>query len=646
MTHSAPFRYQPALDGLRCISVVVVLLFHHGVGWMSGGYLGVSVFFTLSGFLITSLFYVEHGATGRISPAAFYSRRVKRLVPASLACLTGVAVLTHTGLLSGSSRLRGDIIAAVAQVFNWHTLTQRRTYAELLGAESPVAHFWSLSVEEQFYWLWPLVMMALFAAFRSPRARGISLLTMFAVSAALARWIAIRFGPNAAYWATPARLSEILAGAALASLVNIGRLPPRRYMIPAASAAVTVLVWAMMTWPRASGPAYQGALPLIAVASAVVIAALQQDGALAVVLSQRPLVMLGKLSYGIYLFHWPIFVLMTTYRTGISGWALFAARVAATLLVATLSYVAVERPVRLSRLTPSRSFAGAATATAIAVGMIALPSWTTPAAAEPSFPVGHGFDTTPTTTRGTTVGTGTARPANEMTEPSAVPSPMRILVVGDSTARTLAGGFIQWSTDHPDEAQVELTASPGCGLMTDSHMSGDTDQHFQADCDTQLTDGLATVLDKAVPDIAVILITLPDAVDRTWADGTTRSPDDPVYEAQRLRDYQAFTDRLHEVGVRQVVWLTAAGPADLYYQTFYPNEQEGHVHSGLINQTIRLLTGVCTIDFAGFVAQTEEGGDQDLRSDGLHISIEKWPEVIDAFLWSQLIDTFQRCSPS
>lgn len=120
MTHSAPFRYQPALDGLRCISVVVVLLFHHGVGWMSGGYLGVSVFFTLSGFLITSLFYVEHGATGRISPAAFYSRRVKRLVPASLACLTGVAVLTHTGLLSGSSRLRGDIIAAVAQVFNWH----------------------------------------------------------------------------------------------------------------------------------------------------------------------------------------------------------------------------------------------------------------------------------------------------------------------------------------------------------------------------------------------------------------------------------------------------------------------------------------------------------------------------------------------
>ena len=131
--------YQPALDGVRALAVTLVLLFHHGVAWMTGGYVGVSVFFTLSGFLITSLLLAEHGATGRVSFARFYTRRVKRLLPASLACLTAVAVLGAAGAFQASSKLRREIVAAVLQVANWNDLLQGASYADLQGRRIAVA---------------------------------------------------------------------------------------------------------------------------------------------------------------------------------------------------------------------------------------------------------------------------------------------------------------------------------------------------------------------------------------------------------------------------------------------------------------------------------------------------------------------------
>jgi peptidoglycan/LPS O-acetylase OafA/YrhL len=146
------FAYQPALDGVRGVAVAMVLLFH--AGWISGGYVGVSVFFTLSGYLITSLALIEHRRTGSPDVPAFYGRRVRRLLPASLACLAGVIVLAAFGLVRDVEHLRRDLWGALAQVYNWVALSGGQSYADLVAGDagqSPLDHYWSLAIEEQFY---------------------------------------------------------------------------------------------------------------------------------------------------------------------------------------------------------------------------------------------------------------------------------------------------------------------------------------------------------------------------------------------------------------------------------------------------------------------------------------------------------------
>jgi peptidoglycan/LPS O-acetylase OafA/YrhL len=144
----------PALDGIRGVAVAAVLLFHAGFSWAKGGYLGVSIFFTLSGFLITSLLVREWGSDHRIDLRAFWARRFRRLMPAALVTLAGVCVLAWAlGSHEQLHTLRLDVWAAVAYVANWRFLYAGRSYADLFAAPSPVQHFWSLAVEEQFYFL-------------------------------------------------------------------------------------------------------------------------------------------------------------------------------------------------------------------------------------------------------------------------------------------------------------------------------------------------------------------------------------------------------------------------------------------------------------------------------------------------------------
>ena len=158
-------QYQPALDGVRALSVAAVLLFHGGVSWMSGGYLGVSTFFTLSGFLITSLLLIEHESTGTVARAAFYTRRARRLLPASLLCIAGVSLASAAGWFKGAPHIRRDALGALFQVFNWVKLAAGESYADLTavsaGVKKPLEHYWSLAIEEQFYWVWPVVFLSL-----------------------------------------------------------------------------------------------------------------------------------------------------------------------------------------------------------------------------------------------------------------------------------------------------------------------------------------------------------------------------------------------------------------------------------------------------------------------------------------------------
>ena len=150
--------FEPGLEGLRGLSVIAVLLFHAEFSWASGGYLGVSPFFTLSGYLITTLLVVEHGATGRIDLRAFWARRFRRLMPAALMALAGIAALG--GTLGGAQQLAGlrdDVLWALGYAANWRFSSANVAYAQIFSTPSPVQHFWSLAIEEQFYLVFPLL---------------------------------------------------------------------------------------------------------------------------------------------------------------------------------------------------------------------------------------------------------------------------------------------------------------------------------------------------------------------------------------------------------------------------------------------------------------------------------------------------------
>src|SRR5262245_16186246 len=218
----------PALDGLRGLAVAGVLGFHAGFTWMRGGYLGVSAFFTLSGFLICTLLLTEHDRTGGVDLRNFWSRRARRLLPAAIVAI-GVAVVF--GMLAASpsqiTALRADGLSALAYIANWHFVAAHQSYADLFAAPSPLQHFWSLAVEEQFYLLFPLVVAGCFAVSLLPRrllALALSLLIGGSVLALVL--VANPSHVERAYYGTDTRAAELLIGALLALLLHGRRRAP------------------------------------------------------------------------------------------------------------------------------------------------------------------------------------------------------------------------------------------------------------------------------------------------------------------------------------------------------------------------------------------------------------------------------------
>ena len=320
MSERSTIAYQPALDGVRALAVAAVLLFHAEVAGFDGGYLGVSVFFTLSGYLITSLLVHEHDRTGGIDLRTFYGRRVRRLLPASALCLAAVVVVSVVSdVFVGVADLRRQIVGSILQVANWVFLAGEGSYQQIFqqtgGARSPVEHFWSLAIEEQFYWVWPPTMLFVLARVRSQRGRTITLAAVTAAFATAAPVIAAVWGSDAAYWATPARIAEILIGALLAVVLARRAVPAAIAWL--APAALLALATCVVLFPASSGPAYEGWLPVVAVGSAALVLGLQAPGPLERALSLAPFVWLGRISYGVYLYHWPIFVLLDEQRTGL-----------------------------------------------------------------------------------------------------------------------------------------------------------------------------------------------------------------------------------------------------------------------------------------------------------------------------------------
>jgi len=219
----SPIPFLPGLEGLRGVALAAVLFFHGGFSWAKGGFLGVSTFFTLSGFLITMLLIWEFSTEGRIRLRRFWGRRYRRLMPASLLCLTGVVVFGWLVATPGQLvTLRGDVLASLLYVANWRFIVTQQSYAQVFSAPSPVLHFWSLAIEEQFYLVFPLVVAAVLAlAHGSRRALG-AVLTVLAVGSLGLMWVLYTPGqdPSRVYYGTGTRAFELLLGALLAIVLS------------------------------------------------------------------------------------------------------------------------------------------------------------------------------------------------------------------------------------------------------------------------------------------------------------------------------------------------------------------------------------------------------------------------------------------
>ena len=351
--------YLPGLDGLRAVAIIGVLLYHAGIDWMPGGFLGVDVFFVISGFLITSLILEEYDRSGRVNFTKFYLGRARRLLPAVAVLLIAVGLAVLIVYQDALSAFREDALATVFYVNNWWYIFVDQSYFESVGRPPLLKHLWSLSVEEQFYLIWPVFALLLVRSGGRPLVRRLALVLAIASTVWMAV-LSIRNGypvdadPSRAYFGTDSHSMGLLVGAALATMWRPGRLStqvPRgaQLIITGIGVASLAAVIGFYLFVGEFTPwLYRGGFLALAFFTTALIAAVTHPASfLGPALGTGILRYIGRRSYGIYLWHWPIFMVT---RPGIDvEWSepvTFVVRIALTLVIAELSYRLVEMPIR------------------------------------------------------------------------------------------------------------------------------------------------------------------------------------------------------------------------------------------------------------------------------------------------------------
>lgn len=599
--------YQPGLDGLRGLAVLLVVLFHADLGWMSGGFLGVSIFFTLSGYLITSLLLAEQEESGRLDLRAFWSRRLRRLAPASLVTIVLVVLLAAwLSTPAEAARLRGDAVSAALYVSNWRFVFAEYSYSDLFSAPSPLLHIWSLSIEEQLYLLLPLLVVGAFALGWSRRRIGLSLLVLAGASTIVGLAVT---GVDRVYYGTDTRAAELLLGAVLActtragTSIGLGSGLRRAIRIGAPLALVAVVVLSVTSTTRSDWIA-GGGLPAFALLSVLLVMGAIVEGPLRRGMSWSPLRNLGRISYGVYLFHWPSFVFVTEDRLGFGGVGRVLVCLAITLVVSLVSHHYLERPIRERRFLvqtkwATTAFIGALVASVV-VPVVVL-------ASAPSTP-----STTPVVLVTTTSSPATSTPS-DVTVSSSVPDDrsLTLVVIGDSTANNVARALAD--VGDPDLGVIDAGVI-GCPLVLTTRVYDVPDETRDSTYCPFPAGIVADALEWATIDAVIVAVGPPSRWTYTSLDGEVVEPGSPTYYRDLDRTIEALVD-------------VADGRPIVVFDAPYVRPDDDVLGDepelvDLWNDVVEdwgTRDGVAVYDYSRLFAEAGSALDRERRPDGVHL---------------------------
>ena len=659
-----PMGYQPGLDGLRAISVIAVILYHAGFGWMTGGFLGVEVFFVVSGYLITSLLIDERESSGSVSLRGFWTRRARRLFPALAVVLVAV---TLWALLAGTAeqaaQVKRDLPWAVGYLANWGQIVGEVPY---FSAVDPplLRHLWSLAVEEQWYVLWPFAFLGLMLIRR--RRVQVAVMAVAVVASWVLMWVAHRNAPteflgwdptNFAYLSTVTRASGLLLGALAAFVWRPWRDPrgaerASRPLDLAAGVAVGVLVAAFIGAHLTEGYMYPWVMGLTSVASLVAILVVVHPAAIGArwLFGADWLTAIGRRSYGLYLWHWPIFVIVGATS---GSWGRFLLGSLITVVIAEVSYRVIETPVRrgvLGRWWGERSgsrvrwvpVGGAVACVAVlGVSVAAVDDFDIAVGGEEvEFSLDAtdllGATTTSTTTTTTTVpdsevtvttATTTSTTSTSTTTTTLPVLPRSVALVGDSTARALG---LNLPSGIEETFTMVNGGQDGCSVWdTGSIVSSMGVRRPFAGCSgwqerwAEFADGM---------DVALVVIGAWDVYDMVDIDGAGAEPEvitpfgselwDELFVANLQSGIDAMRAVNAEVGLLEVACMR---PQESPGQGFPPTPERGDDER--VAHLNELLAAVAADDeHVHFVAgPTEWCGDEEIsadlgyRWDGVHV---------------------------
>lgn len=348
-------KYVPSIDGLRALAVIAVIAYHLNFSWAKGGFIGVDIFFVLSGYLITNILLTQWEKNQTLQLKQFWLRRFRRLIPAAYVMIVVVvifSVLFHSEILKN---LRGDAIASFFYVSNWWFIFHNVSYFDSFGMPSPLKNLWSLAIEEQFYLIWPVFLLVFLRWVKNPK---LLLKIVIGLGLLSAIWMTILYvpgtDPSRVYYGTDTRLFDLLSGCALAFVWPFNRLSPN---IPKRSKAalniagtISILFFLLITALVSEYQPflYRGGLLFVAIMGVVMIATIAHPASyLSKIFSFKPIRWIGTRSYGIYLWHYPIITLTTpVLEIGQPSIWRSILQVAATFIIAELSFRYIETPIR------------------------------------------------------------------------------------------------------------------------------------------------------------------------------------------------------------------------------------------------------------------------------------------------------------